>query len=402
MRIGIIGGGASGLMCAIKASKNSNNIVTIYEKNNKCGKKILITGNGRCNYFNNDFNIEHYNSYNKDILNEIINETNKEKILNIFNEIGIIPKIVNDYYYPMSGQAITIKQALELEAIKNGVKIITDVEIENIEYNNQFIITSKNNNKYYEDKIVLATGSKSAPKTGSDGIGYDLARSFGHSIIKPLPALVQLVCKGNIYKKWTGIRTDVEITLYEDGKRITSEFGEIQLTDYGISGICVFQLSGKVVRGLNDNKKEEIKINFLPWLNQDIKLFLDKRNKIMKNRSISELLDGLLNYKLVNIILEKNKIDNSIKYDNLSSNQLNGLINDLICFNTEIIDSKGFESSQVTSGGIPLTEININTFESIKHRNLYIIGELLDVDGNCGGFNLGFAWISGIIAGENI
>ena len=399
MRVGIIGGGASGLVCAIKAS--INNEVTIYEKNSKCGKKILITGNGRCNYFNDDFTISHYNSDSIDILETIITEENKNKVLEFFDSIGIIPKIINGYYYPVTGQAITINEALIIEARLRGVKIITDCDIKDIEYNDKYIIKT-NDREYYADALVLALGSYSAPKTGSDGKGYEFAKKFGHSIIKPTPALVQLIGNDSFYKEWSGIRTDVKLSLYEDNMFVKEEVGEIQLTDYGISGICVFQLSGRIVNGIDNNKKEVVSINFLPWLNNDIYKFLVNRNNTMKNRKVTEILDGLINYKLVNLILKKNKIDVNTMFNTLTDNQIKTICQDLIAFKVNIIGSKGFEASQVTKGGIPLDEININTFESLKQEKLFIIGELLDVDGNCGGYNLGFAWLSGIIAGENI
>lgn len=396
MNIAIIGGGAAGLICSIKAA-NSNS-VTIYEKNNKCGKKILVTGNGKCNYFNNDFTISHYNSTNLDILSTIINENNKEKVLSFFESIGIVPKIVNGYYYPVTNQAITIKEALVNEAKLRGVKFSYETEITDIKYeNNKFIL----NNSIFADKVVLATGSKAAPNTGSDGIGYILASKFNHTIIKPLPALVQLEANEKYLKDWAGIRSDVKIKLYENDKFIKEEIGEVQLTDYGISGICVFQLSSYIVRNISNNK-ENLYINFLPWLDGNINEYLYNRNNIMKDRTISELLDGLLNYKLVNLILSKNKIDNNKKYNELSKEEISKICNDLVNFKLNITGYKDFDKSQVASGGIPLLEIDINSFESLKQKGLYIIGELLDVDGNCGGYNLGFAWLSGIIAGENI
>ena len=397
MNIAIIGAGASGLVCAIKASVN--NKVTIYEKNNKVGKKILVTGNGKCNYFNDDFDITKYNSNNIDILSTIITDDNKNKVLELFNSIGIVPKVVNGYYYPVTGQAITIKEALLNEAKVRGVNIVLDTDITNIEYkNNKFIL----NNSIEVDKVVLSTGSKAAPITGSDGMGYILASKFNHSIIEVLPSLVQLKGNEKYFKDWAGIRSDVKLSLYENNNYIKSMEGEIQLTDYGISGICVFQLSSYIIKGLNKNNKEVVSINFLPWLDKDIHEYLLDRNNSMSNRTISELLDGLINYKLVNLILSINKIDNNKKYNELSSNDINNICNSLIDFKVNITGYNSYDKAQVCSGGIPLTEININTFESNKQSGLYIIGELLDVDGMCGGYNLGFAWLSGLIAGENI
>lgn len=396
MKVAVIGGGASGLVCSIFAS--SNNSVTLFEKNNICGKKILITGNGKCNYFNDDFNINNYHSNDIDILSKIITDDNKKRILDFFNSIGIVPKITNGYYYPISSQSTTIEQSLIIEAKNLGVNIVCNYDVVKIDYvNNKYII----NDEFEFDALVVSTGGLAAPKTGSTGFGYEIGKQFNHSIIDTYPALVQLKGNSKYFKDWAGIRSDVLIKHYENNKYITESEGEIQLTDYGVSGICIYQLSSKIIRGLNNGLDETIYINFLPWVN-NIKEYLDSRNKLLKNRNIQELLDGLLNYKLVNMILRKNKIENTNKYEELNNSQLNNLINDLTNYRVDITDYNDFDKAQVTSGGIPLSEININTFESLKQNNLYFIGEVLDVDGNCGGYNLAFAWLSGIIAGESI
>lgn len=400
MKIGIVGGGASGLVAAIEA-KNSNNDVTIYEKNLTCGKKILVTGNGKCNYFNDNFSIEHYHSENINILKTIITDENKQKVLSFFDSIGIVPKILNGYYYPVSGQAVTIEQALLTEAKCRGINIMTDVEIKSIEYTDKFILKT-DNGKYYADKIVLATGSKSAPKTGSDGLGYELAKLFNHHIIKPLPALVQLFGKYNFLKDWTGVRTEVKVSHMEDNTLVKEVMGEIQLTNYGVSGICIFQLSSQIIRSLYNGKKATLVINFVPWIKKDCLTYLEERNNLLYDRSISQILDGILNYKLVNLILKKNKIDGNIPFNKLSYNQKCSIASDLENFKFEVTGYNNFDASQVCSGGIPLDEININTMESKFQNGLYIIGELLDVDGECGGYNLGFAWLSGILAGRDI
>lgn len=397
MKTIIIGGGASGLACAIKA-KNKNNEVIILEKESKCGKKILVTGNGKCNYFNDDFTIEHYNSNNKDILNEVINEDNKKLVLDFFDSIGIIPKIKDNYYYPVTNQAITIREALVNYALKIGVKIITDVNIVDINYNGKYEIITIDNT-YTSDSLVLAT-SLLAMK--GNEFGMNIARKFNHSVIEPLPALVQLKGNEKYFKEWAGIRTDVNVSLYINDNYIKNSDGEIQLTDYGISGICIFQLSSLVNKALYDNKKVNIKINFIPWINNNIKEFLSDRNNKLNNPNISDLLDGMINYKLVNLILDLLNISRDKKYNELTNNDINNIINYLTNFDIKIIDSMGFDKAQVCSGGIPLNEININNMSSYKNNNLYIIGELLDVDGECGGYNLGFAWVSGLLAGIDI
>lgn len=401
----IVGGGASGLVAAIYAAKAGNN-VTILEKNSHCGKKILITGNGKCNYWNKNQSLENYHSTNIEVYRSILTKENMEEILHLFTSIGIIPKIKDGYYYPYSNQATSIQTALIKEAELQGVKIINNIEVlDVIKDNNNFKI--KTNQKTYTcDKLILATGSKSYPKTGSDGFGYDIACNLGHSIITPLPALTGLKSDVSYLKEWQGIRSDVCVSLIENNQVIAQQIGEIQLTNYGVSGICIFNLSGQVSRGLHNKKKEQISINFLHPFNinteEEFINWLDKRNNEVHNRTISDLLDGLLNYKLINLILKLSKINRDNDWNSLSKKEKYLLGTNLTKHTLTIIDTNDFNNAQVTTGGIPLTEINPQTMESLKTSNLYITGELLDVDGICGGYNLTNAWITGMLAGKGV
>lgn len=394
MKVIVIGGGASGLVAAIYASLNND--VTLLEKDNKCGRKILVSGNGKCNYFNSDFTIKHFNT-ESDILKNIINKNNQEEILNFFDKIGIVPNIKNGYYYPMSNQSVSVLESLTKEASIRGVNIITDTNVYDISYNNGYVIKTNNGN-YKSDSVILSMGSHAYYKEKS--IGYDILKNFNHTINPVVPGLVQLVAT-NPLKSASGVRIDANLTLYEDKKLINSSNGEVQLTDYGISGICVFQLSTKAARGLYLNKKEIIHINFVPWIDNFL-IYMDKRNKKIKNRTISELFDGIMNYKLSNSLLDICNIKYNDKWDDLSDKtkaKLNKIITD---YEFEIIDTKGFKNAQVCSGGVAINEINPNTMESLIKKNLYITGELIDVDGQCGGYNLGFAWITGMLAGKDL
>lgn len=401
-KIVIVGGGAAGLVAAIYASRNNNEVILL-EKNNNLGKKILITGNGKCNYWNKDISIKHYNSNNIDILDKIITNENKLEIEKFFDRIGIVPRVKDNYYYPLSNQASSIQTALIKEVELSLVKILNNSEVLSIEKNNNKFEIILKDKKIIADKVILSTGSKANPKTGSDGIGYEILGKFGHKIIKPLPGLVQLRSNLSFMKEWHGIRCDVWVSLYEDNKFIRKEYGEIQLTDYGVSGICVYQLSSRVARGLDKNLDEELEINFLKMLDISNELdfikYMDDRNNKMYLRTVTELLDGLLNYKLVNLFLKINKINRDSKWNEIDNDKKKKLGIMLTRFRIKIIATNGFDSAQVCSGGVSLDEINPDTMESLLVNNLYIAGELLDVDGECGGFNLGFAWITGYLAG---
>lgn len=394
----IIGGGVSGIVSAIKSS-NGRNRITILERNDKCLKKLLLTGNGRCNYFNDDTSISNYHSMREDLLDKVINSNNMSRVLDFYNELGIIPKIKNGYYYPFSNQASTVRDALMFEVMKLGVSIKYNYLVEKIERsNNKFII----NDSIVCDKVIIATGSCSYPKTGSDGMGYDFLRKFGHNIIKPLPALVQLNSDFKYCRELSGIRSDVILSLYEDDEFISSSVGEVQLTDYGISGICTFNLSHFVTRGLDVGKKEVIKVNFLPFIKDNYMEWINTYSNKHSDKNIYMLLCNILNYKLVKVILKVCSINNETYYNELDYNSRSLLIDNLTNFKFNIVSTKDFNFSQVCNGGVSLDEVNLSTFESLIVDGLYITGEVLDINGNCGGYNLICAVISGILVGDDL
>lgn len=394
----IIGGGVSGIVSAIK-SFNGRNRITILERNYKCLKKLLLTGNGRCNYFNDDTSISNYHSMREDLLDKVINSDNVSRVLDFYNELGIIPKIKNGYYYPFSNQASTVRDALMFEVMKLGISIKYNYLVEKIERsNNKFII----NDSIVCDKVIIATGSCSYPKTGSDGMGYDFLRKFGHNIIKPLPALVQLNSDFKYCRELSGIRSDVMLSLYEDDEFISSSVGEVQLTDYGISGICTFNLSHFVTRGLDVGKKEVIKVNFLPFIKDNYMEWFNTYSNKHNDKNIYMLLCNILNYKLVKVILKVCSIDNETYYNELDYNSRSLLIDNLTNFRFNIVSTKDFNFSQVCNGGVSLDEVNLSTFESLIVDGLYITGEVLDINGNCGGYNLICAVISGILVGDDL
>ena len=394
----IIGGGVSGIVSAIK-SFNGRNRITILERNDKCLKKLLLTGNGRCNYFNDDTSISNYHSMREDLLDKVINSDNMSRIIDFYNELGIIPKIKNGYYYPFSNQASTVRDALLFEVMKLGISIKYNYLVEKIECsNNKFII----NDSIVCDKVIIATGSCSYPKTGSDGMGYDFLRKFGHNIIKPLPALVQLNSDFKYCRELSGIRSDVILSLYEDDEFISSSVGEVQLTDYGISGICTFNLSHFVTRGLYVGRKEVIKVNFLPFIKDNYMEWFNTYSNKHNDKNIYMLLCNILNYKLVKVILKVCSIDNETYYNELDYNSRSLLIDNLTNFKFNIVSTKDFNFSQVCNGGVSLDEVNLSTFESLIVDGLYITGEVLDINGNCGGYNLICAVISGILVGDDL
>lgn len=381
MKIIIIGSGASGLAAGISLLRCGYD-VTILERNNISGKKLLLTGAGRCNFFNSDQNIVHYHSNDKDILAKIITSDNIHLVEDFITSLGIIPKVKDGYYYPFANQAYNMKELLERTYLDLGGKIKYNYLVEKIEKKNSLFLINDNISC---DKLILATGSKAYKMTGSDGIGYQLAKKFNHHIVKVLPSLTSLITREKTNLK--GVRVDAKVTLYEDGVKVREELGQVQFTDYGLSGICIFNLSYYAVKGLNRNKKEVITIDLMP--------FMDKVS--FKNKKVYDLLLGFLPNKMIDYILKTLDISKDVYYEDLSNDKKQELTKILKEMEFNITSYKEFDFSQVCSGGVSLREINPLTMESIFVKNLYIIGELLDVNGDCGGYNLTFAFLSGIL-----
>lgn len=404
MKAIVIGAGPAGITSAILLARGGHE-VTIIEKNDKIGKKLLMTGNGKCNYFNSDMNVNHYHSRNLEVLEDIITEENINSVLSFFESLGIFPKIKNGYFYPRGNKASFVAQTLYEEAMLLNIDMKFNFEVVEVIKKDKFIVKSLDE-EIICDKLILALGSKAYPNTGSDGKGFEIASMFGHDIIKPLPALVPLIGKGDYFNIWSGARSEATVSLYEDNKFIKEEKGEVQFTNYGISGICVFNLSSFVSRGLDDGKKEEVYINFLPWLKlndiNEVIDYLDKQSARVTGRKLSLFLQSFIEEKLVNTILKVTEINENKYFDELNGKEKYRLAENLISFKVEIIDTKGFEAGQVCCGGVSLSEINPLTMESLKEKDLYIVGELLDVNGDCGGYNLAFAFISGMLAGKGI
>ncbi len=379
------------MVSAIKAREKGHDVVVI-ERNNRCGKKLLLTGNGRCNFYNNDMKLDYFFSNDMKEFEVIFNKKSGE-VLDFFKSLGLVEKSINGYLYPYSKQSKSVLSLLIKRMENLGVKFIYDSYVSGIEKKGEKFKVITDKNEYIFDKVIVSTGSKVLEKTGSDGSGYKLVSALGHTIKPVLPSLVQLIGSSD-YRLWAGARSDVILSLYENEKFVKSESGEVQLTDYGISGICTFNLSGIVSRGLYSGKSEVIYIDFAPWFSGDVREFSEylKEKYEELNMSLRDMLSGFLNERVVVLFLKL--LGSANDFDKLAS-----LVKE---FKFEVKATKGFSDAQVCTGGVPLSEIDASTMESLKVKGLYLTGEILDVDGICGGYNLGFAWMSGLIAGESV
>jgi predicted Rossmann fold flavoprotein len=394
----IVGAGASGLAAAIQAARQGAS-VTVLEHTAKPGKKLLSTGNGKCNLTNRMTPDGAYRGGQQEFIKKVLDRITVEQTLEFFKDLGLVLTDRNGYVYPNTGQAVSVLEALLFELNHLGVSIITDCQVEEIR-KDLTLMTSKGKKK--ADAIILAAGSMAAPKTGSDGSGYQLARALGHRIVKPLPALVQLKCREKWYKQAAGVRTEASVTLKIDGKTAAEDRGELQFTDYGISGIPVFQVSRFAAGGIDTGRQVTAELDLLPSMDfNSTRQLLSERAKRFRYRPAEEFLNGVLNHKLARILLKEAGIPEKGFVKDITTLQIKELTSALKGLKTEILTTNSFDQAQVCSGGIDTRDVDPNTMESKLMNGLYLAGEILDVDGICGGYNLQWAWSCGLLAGTS-
>lgn len=385
-RVVIIGGGASGMMAAIQAARTGA-AVTLLEHNEKPGKKILATGNGRCNLTNLVQEPSRYRSSQPDFPWKIITQYPLEDTLAFFSELGIYTKDRNGWVYPYSDQAAGVAQVLELEARHQKVKIKTTEEVTDILREDGQYLVKTATWQYPCDSVIISCGSSASNVEGSSTTGYELAEKLGHTVVKPLPSLCGIRGKDNYYAKWAGSRMDGRITLEIDGETVGEEQGEILFTEYGISGIGVFQLSRYAVRGTDEGKIATYHLDLMPQLTKEelVKLLLD-RQQAGSYKNPQELLIGLLPRKMIDVLVKKTYEPEKIA-ERLKDWQV------------PVKGAYALQQAQICSGGVDPRELT-EQLESRLHPGIYFTGEVIDVDGPCGGYNLQWAWSSGAVAGR--
>ena len=398
--VAVIGGGAAGMMAAITSAREGAR-VTILEHKERIGKKILSTGNGRCNFTNTYQTPACYRSDNRDFAWNIIQKFNVEKTISFFKELGIYPKDRNGYLYPYSDQAAAILEVLQIEVAKLDICVMTEINVLDIQPVKRGIRITTDKKTITADSVILACGSKAAPVTGSDGSGYQLAKLFGHRIVPVLPALVQLRCAEKFYKSISGVRVQGTVEIYADDIFLASDTGEIQLTNYGISGIPVFQVSRYAAKALYKKQSVTAVLNFMPDMNKDkFLLFLQERITLCPYKTLDEFFTGVFPKKLCELWIRLSRLPKEMRVSDLSGEQLEKLVLLIQHLRTHITETNSFEQAQICCGGVDTTEINPDTLESNYVPGIYFAGELLDVDGICGGYNLQWAWSSGFVAGK--
>ena len=409
----IVGAGASGLMAAIQAARAGAR-VTLVEQKEKPGKKLLATGNGHCNFTNRKQEKACY--HDNAFAMQVLSRFSLKDTLAFFEEIGVFYQEHNGYYYPASGQAAAVVSLLLEEISRLGVVLMTDTRVVAIRKKegkkSSFCAelsrlcrkggkeVVKKNGKIkrnggeirYEkqlltvDRVILCGGGMASPALGSDGSAYLLAKSLGHTLQVPVPALTGIQCQEDWFPKLAGVRISARVTLLVDGKKTAQDTGELQLTDYGISGIPVFQVSRYAARALEQGKRVEAQLCFYPeFEDEELIRYLSTHSNTQWK--------GLYPDKLLQVL-------KSLAFSDREKNPVLAMLEKTRCLTCVCTAVNGFDRAQVTCGGISLKEISSHSMESCLCEGLYLAGEITDVDGICGGYNLQWAWSSGALAGQ--
>lgn len=403
-KIAIIGGGASGLACAIEimhtVAQKSDVEVTILEKLPRVGKKILVTGNGRCNLTNMNSAVSGYRG-DTAFSRFALQEYTPEKNIEFFNGLGLYTRTEDEgRVYPLSNQAASVLDALRFECDRLGVKTICDyraVHLKTVDTGVTTKIVINNRDRF--DYVVVACGGKAAKMHGTDGDGYDMLKMFGHTIISPAPALVSLNCE-DFTKALKGVRSICKIDLIIDGKKEYENYGEVQFTDYGLSGIPIMQLSRFV--SVSPSNDIEISLDVTPdFTKEQIFDYLISRRNV-DTGLCENLLSGIMNKQLCITLLKECGVAVNQRVNNLSNSEIERIAKIVKEWKIKVKNSRSFDYAQVTAGGVDCKEFNEKTMESRFVKNLFCCGEILNIDGDCGGYNLQWAWSSGRLCGKTI
>ncbi len=397
----VIGAGASGLMCAVLLARN-NYEVTILERMDKIGKKLLATGNGKCNFTNLHQEKECYRSGEPMLIDSVLEQFTTEQTIKFFQELGIVIKSKSGYLYPYSETATAIVEVFKMELERLNVAIKLSCHVNEIKKSNDTFIVYTKETSYRADAVVLSSGGKAGENLGSDGSGYEIAKHLGHSLTPIVPALVALHSNEKFFKQLAGIRTLAKVTLFVDGKYVTDDTGELQLTSYGISGIPVFQVSRYASLALLKKRKVVVELDFLPHLTaQEVVLMIGERITNSLDKTMEEFLIGWFPPKMIGLLLKNAGFHNQDSVKQLKGKE-KVLADAIKTLKVLITQTNPFSQAQVCAGGINSKEVNHTTLESKLVKGLYFTGEILDVDGICGGYNLQWAWSSAAVCAKHL
>lgn len=400
----VVGGGAAGMTAGIVARRNGCDVV-ILEQMNRVGKKILATGNGRCNLTNENIEISRYHGKNPKFAINALKQFDVEQTVQFFEYMGISCKVEDGgKIYPWSDQASSVLDVLRYEIERLGIEERVESGVKSIyPVKKGFKVLLRNGEELKGDRVILAAGGKAAPNLGSNGSGYGLVIPLGHKLVEPFPALVQLRLKASFLKALKGVKFIGRAAVGIDDKELRWEIGEILFTDYGISGPPIFQLSRKAGEELQAGRNPWIEVDMFPGYSQEeLSEMLRTKFGYQPQKSLDFSFVGLLNKRLIPVILREAGIEDIKKQTQcINKNEFENIIKILKSWRFEVTGTNSWSDAQVTAGGIDVSDIDPGTMESRLVPGLYFAGEIMDIDGDCGGFNLQWAWSSGYVAGLN-
>jgi predicted Rossmann fold flavoprotein len=395
----IVGAGAAGLCAAITKARAGQKVLLL-EQNNKIGKKILVSGNGKCNIDNKYIQLNRFHSQNLPFIEEVLEGHDFEVLEKFFTSIGLeLIEGKEGKMFPMSLQASSVVELLEYEAKRVGVEIMCDCTVNSINKKGHTFTLETTQGKKTCTQLVLASGSPAAPQLGGSNSGYAFATKMGHTLIPRHPSLVQLCSEETWVKDCAGVKVAGLAKLYANGEYITEKKGDLLFTNYGISGLAILDLSREVSTRLATFDYCELSLDLMPELSKEkLTNLLQARVTEESEKPLGLWLQGVINKKLIPIILEQSKCKVRTE-DALNRKEINKLVHAIKNLKLSINDTKGFAGAEVSTGGINTTEVNPHTMESKLVDNLFFVGEILDVDGDRGGFNFHWAWVTALRVG---
>ena len=397
MKIGIIGGGASGMAAAIWAAKSGNEVL-LFERQSRVGRKLLATGNGRCNLTNTKLDLSNYHGEDPDFARYALDSFHVSKTLKWFDSLGLYTVTEESgRVYPYSDQANSVLDVLRFALQRQNVQIVTDFEVTKARKTADGFLVESKNGQYICDRLIVACGGLAGTKLGGTMSGYQLLRSFGHHATKLRPALVQVKSSWQGCASLKGVRANCHAAIYHNGQLYSESTGELQFTQYGLSGPVIFEVSRDVCQG---TAEWVCKLDFLPDISEkNLEYILQCRRE--KGLPVEDFLTGILHNRLGRVLTQAAQIRGNRPSSELTDTEIHDLCNAIKGFEVPLTETLGMDSAQVTAGGILTSEFDPETMESRLVPGLYACGEVLDIDGDCGGFNLQWAWSSGALAGTS-
>ncbi|OCL84825.1 BaiN/RdsA family NAD(P)/FAD-dependent oxidoreductase [Arcobacter porcinus] len=406
MKIAIIGAGAAGIMAAITAKRLNKDLqIDIFDANKSIGKKILASGNGRCNISNTKITSKNYLGENPDFVNFALKEFDFKSFEKFCKTIGLMLDIKDGgKVYPLSNEAKSVVNLLALALEKLEVNIFYEHFIQKVEKkDDEFIIIANEEEFKNYSKVVVSSGLGAAPQLNSSEIGLEIASSFGHSYNPTYPSLVGLQTKDTYNGKLQGVKKECKVSLYVNGTLEDEIFGDVLFTAYGVSGFAILDISQRAVLALSQYSDVELRVNLFSNINvNDLADQIAALFKSLQNSRVVDVLIGVVSNKIAPVLLNICKIDLDTKVEDINTKQIKAISHQLNSWRLKVIDTQGFGHSEASGGGVRTLEIDNKTYESKLINNLYFAGEVLDIVGNRGGYNLHFAWSSGYLVGKNL